>query len=107
MSLTRRAIVRAGVGAAALIAPVVRGPWRLNRAFAQDKPIKVGLTCDATGQYAASGQDELRGIRLAIDEMNAAGGVLGRQIAWITADTETHPASATRIAQRFVGEECA
>jgi branched-chain amino acid transport system substrate-binding protein len=57
MSLTRRAIMRAGAGAAALIAPAFHGRWRLNRAFAQSKPIKVGLTCDASGQYAASGQE--------------------------------------------------
>jgi branched-chain amino acid transport system substrate-binding protein len=108
MSLTRRAIVRAGVGAAALTMPVVHGPWRFNSAFAQNKPIKVGLTCDASGQYAASGRDDLRGIRMAIDEVNARGGVLGRRIEWIAADTETNPETGSRVAERFVlQEDCA
>ena len=107
MSLTRRAIVRAGAGAAALIVPAFHGPWHFNRAFAQSKPIKVGLTCDASGQYAASGQDDLRGIRMALDEVNARGGVLGRKLEWVTADTETNPETGTRVAQRFVDEECA
>ena len=45
------------------------------------KPIKLGLTCDASGQYGNSGQDDLRGIQMAIDEFNAKGGVLGRKIS--------------------------
>ena len=55
------------------------GPWKHNRAYAQSKPIKLGLTCDASGQYGNSGQDDLRGIQMAIDEVNAKGGVLGPQ----------------------------
>jgi branched-chain amino acid transport system substrate-binding protein len=69
------------------------GPWGQNRAFAQNKPLKLGLTCDASGQYGNSGQDDLRGIRIAIEEFNAKGGVLGRKVEWITADTETNPAA--------------
>ena len=69
------------------------------------KPIKLGLTCDASGQYGNSGQDELRGIRMAIDEFNAKGGVLGRKIEWITADTETTPATGSRVAERLITRE--
>ena len=103
--LTRRALLRAGA-ALAVFPPVLYGPWRHNTAFAQNKPIKLGLTCDASGQYAASGQDDLRGIRLAIDEANAKGGVLGRRIEWITADTETNPATGSRVAEQFIREDC-
>jgi branched-chain amino acid transport system substrate-binding protein len=83
------------------------GPWTHNRVWAQGakKPIKLGLTCDASGQYGNSGQDDVRGIRLAIDEFNAKGGVLGRTIEWITADTETNPATGTRVAERFISQE--
>ena len=83
------------------------GPWQHNRVWAQGakKPIKLGLTCDASGQYGNSGQDDARGIRLAIDEFNAKGGVLGRKIEWITADTETNPATGTRVAERFIAQE--
>ena len=83
------------------------GPWQHNRVWAQGakKPIKLGLTCDASGQYGNSGQDDMRGIRLAIDEFNAKGGVLGRKIEWITADTETNPATGTRVAERFIAQD--
>jgi branched-chain amino acid transport system substrate-binding protein len=83
------------------------GPFR-HISYAQGKkPIKLGLTCDASGQYADSGQDDLRGMVMAIDESNAKGGVLGRKIIYITQDTETTPATGSRVAERFITrEEC-
>src|SRR5689334_2392864 len=82
--ITRRRFVRGTTATAALAtAATFYGPWKHNRAFAQSKPIKIGLTCDASGQYGNSGQDDLRGIKMAIDEVNAKGGVLGRKIEWI------------------------
>ena len=100
---SRRAVFKGGLLATAAFF----GPWQHNRVLAQGakKPIKLGLTCDASGQYGASGQDDLRGIRMAIDEFNAKGGVIGRKIEWITADTETNPATGTRVAERFISQE--
>ena len=94
--ISRRGVLKGSLMASALAGTASYfGPWRENRVWAQGaaKPIKLGLTCDASGQYGNSGQDDLRGIRLAIDEFNAKGGVLGRKIEWITADTETTPAT--------------
>ncbi len=106
--LTRRKILKGGlVTAAASGTTTFYGPWQHNRVWAQGakKPIKLGLTCDASGQYGNSGQDDMRGIRMAIDEFNAKGGVLGRKIEWTTADTETNPATGTRVAERFIAQE--
>ncbi len=106
--ITRRRLIGGTAMAAALAGTgAFFGPWRHNRAYAQGKPIRLGLTCDASGQYGNSGQDDLRGIRIAIEEFNAKGGVLGRKVEWITADTETTPATGTRVAERFVREDCA
>jgi len=46
------------------------------------KPIVIGITADASGQYANSGDSDKRGIIMAIQEFNARGGVLGRPIKW-------------------------
>src|SRR3954464_6947452 len=102
--VSRRTLVKGGFASAAA---TFFGPWQHTRVWAQGagKPIKLGLTCDASGQYGNSGQDDLRGIRLAIDEYNAKGGVIGRKIEWITADTETNPATGTRVAERFIAQE--
>lgn len=107
---TRRGLLKGSAMTAALAGTaVVFGPWRHNHVYAQGqkKPIKIGFTCDASGQYGNSGQDDLRGAKLAIDEFNAKGGVLGRKIEWITADTETTPATGSRVAERFITrDEC-
>jgi branched-chain amino acid transport system substrate-binding protein len=110
IKITRRRLLKGSAMAAVLAGTgSVFGPWQHTRVYAQGqkKPIKLGLTCDASGQYGNSGQDDVRGIRLAIDEFNAKGGVLGRKIEWITADTETAPATGSRVAERFITrEEC-
>ncbi len=59
------------------------GPWKTNHVWAQTarkKPLVIGLTMDASGQYGASGAMERLGAMLAIHEFNAKGGVLGRKI---------------------------
>ncbi len=97
--ITRRNILK---GAAALGAGVgFIGPWRRARAQAK-KAILIGLTCDATGTFADSGQADRRGMILAIEEQNARGGVLGRPIEYRWEDTETDASVAVRKAQRLI-----
>jgi branched-chain amino acid transport system substrate-binding protein len=81
------------------------GPWRVNHAWAQaaqKKPLIIGLTMDASGQYGASGAEERLGATMAIKEFNAKGGVLGRPIEALHMDTETTPATGSRIAERMI-----
>jgi branched-chain amino acid transport system substrate-binding protein len=81
------------------------GPWKHNRAWAQSgpkKPLVIGLTMDTSGQYAASGADERLGAMMAIKEFNDKGGVLGRPIEAIHMDTETTPATGSRVAERMI-----
>jgi branched-chain amino acid transport system substrate-binding protein len=94
---------RATLGGAAA-AVTMFGPFRHVRihAAAADKPIKIGLTHDASGQFANSGQSEQRGTIMAIDEFNAKGGVLGRKIEYVWMDTETTPQTGTRVAERMI-----
>ena len=85
------------------------GPWQHNRMYASaaEKPIKIGITSDASGQYANSGASDRRGMMMAINEANANGGVLGRQIETQHIDTETTPATGSRVAERLITrEEC-
>src|SRR6478735_11623291 len=81
------------------------GPWKHNHAWSQagqKKPLVLGLTMDASGQYAASGMDERLGAMLAIKEINAKGGVLGRPIEALLMDSETTPATGSRVAERMI-----
>jgi branched-chain amino acid transport system substrate-binding protein len=81
------------------------GPWTVNRVWSQagqKKPLVIGLTMDASGQYGASGTDERLGAMLAIREFNEKGGVLGRRIEALHMDTETTPATGSRVAERMI-----
>jgi branched-chain amino acid transport system substrate-binding protein len=101
-STRRRSIMQAiaaGTGASFF------GPWAHNHAWAQagqKKPLVIGLTMDASGQYAASGIEERLGAMMAIKEFNDKGGVLGRRIEAIHMDTETTPATGSRVAERMI-----
>jgi branched-chain amino acid transport system substrate-binding protein len=97
--LTRRQVLKAAAGIGAGVGFI--GNWRWARAQAK-KPIVIGLTCDATGTFADSGQAERRGMILAIEEFNAKGGVLGRPIEHKWEDTETDASVAVRKAQRLI-----
>lgn len=84
----------------ALLAAILAVP---GAAWAQGgKPLVIGLTTDDSGQYANSGGDERRGILMAIEEFNAKGGVLGRKIETVHVDTETNPATGSRVAERMI-----
>ncbi len=97
--LTRRQLLKGAAGIGAGVGLI--GNWRWARAQAK-KPILIGLTCDATGTFADSGQADRRGMILAIEEFNAKGGVLGRPIEHKWEDTETDASVAVRKAQRLI-----
>ena len=101
---TRRSLIKASGLALAGVSPFF-GPWAHNRVWAQAaqaKPLVIGLTMDSSGQYAASGGEERLGAAMAIKEFNDKGGVLGRRIEAIHMDTETTPATGSRVAERMI-----
>ena len=106
---TRRTLLKGSAlalaGAGLYGAAPFHGPWKHNHAWAQagqKKPLVIGLTMDASGQYGASGGQERLGAMLAIKEFNDKGGVLGRRIEALHMDTETTPATGSRVAERMI-----
>ena len=94
-----------GAAAAATGIATFFGPWKTHHAWAQSaqkKPLIIGLTMDASGQYGASGGEERLGATMAIKEFNDKGGVLGRRIEALHMDTETTPATGSRVAERMI-----
>jgi branched-chain amino acid transport system substrate-binding protein len=81
-SISRRTVVGAALaaGAANLAPPFIRA------ARAADT-IKIGLNNPLTGTYAALGNNELIGAQLAVEQMNAKGGILGRQVELLSEDS--------------------
>src|SRR5438309_11839948 len=58
--------------------------------------IVIGHYASMTGSTAHFGQDTDRGVRLAIDEANAKGGVLGKKLRVVTLDTRGDSAEAAK-----------
>jgi branched-chain amino acid transport system substrate-binding protein len=65
-------------------------------------PIKVGHFASLTGDTATFGQSTDRGIRMAIDEINAQGGVLGRPLELISEDDRSITEEARTAAQKLL-----
>ncbi|MDB4837689.1 ABC transporter substrate-binding protein [Marinomonas sp.] len=69
------------------------------------EPIKIGLVAALSGQSAKSGEAITRGLSIAIDEINASGGVLGRSLELIRRDDESNPAKGLLAARELVQKE--
>jgi branched-chain amino acid transport system substrate-binding protein len=69
------------------------------------EPIKVGLVAALSGQSAKSGEALTRGLSLAIDEVNAQGGVLGRPLELVRRDDESNPSKGMLAARELVQRE--
>ena len=81
-AITRRRLMQAGaaLGAAALASPPIL-------TYAQgETPLKIGMHDPLTGTYAAEGQSETRGANMALAEINANGGMLGRKVQLLVED---------------------
>ena len=78
MTSRRHFIGQTAAAASALAFPLVGG--------AQPKPVKIGVIHPVTGALAYSGQQCREGVLMAIEEINANGGVLGKMIEPIIED---------------------
>jgi len=64
-------------------------PGLVSRSFAQGATLKIGMCSPVTGPAAESGRYAQIGARIAIDAINKAGGVLGKQVELIVEDDQT------------------
>ena len=70
--------------------------------FEDAEPIKIGFFGPLTGASAQLGQAERNGVLIAIDEINAAGGLLGRPVELIEYDDKSSPEQAVKAATKLV-----
>ena len=67
-------------------------------------PVKVGLVSSKSGVFSQQGEEVIRGVRFAIDEANAKGGIDGRKIEVQEADDEGTPDAGRRVAEKLARE---
>ena len=88
--------------AAVLAAGTILG--QAGRAAAAE-PVKLGLVAALSGQSAKSGEGITRGLMVALDEVNAKGGVLGRPLTLVSRDDESNPAKGQTAARELIDRE--
>src|SRR5215471_6419107 len=94
MSITRREALAAAI-ASSLAKP----------AIALNEPIRLGYLPALTGPSSSTGIGNTRGALLAVQEINAADGINGRQIELITRDTQSDPTKAVNAAAELAHGE--
>jgi branched-chain amino acid transport system substrate-binding protein len=92
---TRRTVLKAASAlATASILP--------TGSYAQSEPLRLGVLTALTGAGGADGPRMLKAMQLVADEVNAAGGVLGRKIELVVEDDQTNPEAAVRAARKLI-----
>lgn len=69
------------------------------------EPIKIGHIASLTGKEAAFGVATRKGIVLAVEEINASGGVLGRRIEYLVEDIQSKPGEAATATKKLISRD--
>ena len=124
--VSRRTVIRAGAGAIGgmlLPAPFILPAWAADQppigtwpAGSEGTTVTIGATVPRTGPYAVQGEDEIKGMQLAVEHINSGDplvkkiapkiekGLLGKQVALVIADSAAKPNEAVQEQQRFIDE---
>src|SRR5687768_16096977 len=94
-SLSRRDVITGGAALAAVAALPAR-------ARAQSGPIRLGTLTPLTGAGGPYGPSMVKAMSGVVEQVNAAGGVLGRQVQLVTEDGQTNPEAAVRAARKLI-----
>ncbi|WP_233256687.1 ABC transporter substrate-binding protein [Opitutus sp. ER46] len=83
------------------LALLVSGPLAAPAA----EPIKLGEYASLTGKEATFGQSAHRGVVMAVEELNAAGGILGRRLELVAEDDQSKPGEAATIVKKLISRD--
>ena len=93
----RRGLVK---GAAALGALQVASPFLIQARG--ETPIRMGMVDPLTGAYAAPAGNEVMGAKLAVEQINAKGGILGRQVELLVEDSANDVGIGVQKARKLI-----
>ena len=98
------AFALAGVMLASLVAGCGGGPKEPAKTAAKE-PIKFGIIGPYTGPNAKPGQSMKQGVNLAVEEINKAGGVKGRQLVALFEDDASVPAQSVSATEKLINKD--
>ena len=73
--------------------------------MANKDPVRVGVLYSKTGATSTIGKSQLQGTLLAVDEINEAGGLDGRELVPVSYDAQSNPSTYARLAERLIVED--
>ena len=100
---SRRTMLKTLAGAGAVTA--VSGFPFVNRLALGQQAVKVGVVVPQTGPMALEAQEMLAATQIAVEDINAAGGVMGRKVETVIRDSEFKPEVAKRKATELIEVE--
>jgi branched-chain amino acid transport system substrate-binding protein len=104
MSQTTRRTILKRLAAAGAVTTVSGFPF-VNRLALGQQPLKLGVVVPQTGPMALEAQEMLAATQIAVEDVNAEGGVLGRKVEMVVRDSEFKPEVAKRKATELVEVE--
>ncbi|HEY9524652.1 MAG TPA: ABC transporter substrate-binding protein [Thermopolyspora sp.] len=102
--LHRVAVASAAVAALTALAACSAPGEKADDSAASTGPIKIANVNAQSGQLSSLGKWENKGVRLAVDEANKAGGINGRQIEITLFDDQGDPTVGTNLARKIASE---
>lgn len=100
--MSRRSVLAWGGGLLLVLAALVAWLLRPGAPDSRRAPIVIGHLQDLSGPFQADEAPLLAGARLAVDEINQAGGLLGRRVELALGDTRSDPATAAAAALALI-----
>jgi branched-chain amino acid transport system substrate-binding protein len=82
--------------------PALTLAFVLSAGVAQAQAIRIGVNEPLTGAFAASGTYVVNGAKIAADEINAKGGVLGKKLELVIEDNKSNPTEAAAVAEKLI-----
>jgi branched-chain amino acid transport system substrate-binding protein len=96
----RRTLLRTGLAAGAL---PLASPFIIQARG--EAPIKIGMIDPITGVYSAPANSEVEGAKFAVDDVNAKGGILGRQVELLVEDSANDVGTGVQKARKLIDRD--
>jgi len=104
VKVSRRRVLASAAPAAGVAAGMTALPGLATRGWAAD-PIRVGAVLPFSGGLELFGNQAKLGLDLAMREINAAGGILGRPLEVLYEDNKTDPKTSVEKARSLIGRD--
>src|SRR5665213_3627319 len=97
LRISRRAVLKSVAAAGSL---QIASPFIIQARG--ETPLRIGMVDPLTGVYAAPAGNEVMGAKLAIEQMNAKGGILGRQVELLVEDSANDVGTGVQKARKLI-----